>query len=366
PFRNVLIHGIVRDFEGKKMSKSVGNVIDPLDIIDRHGADALRFSLAFAAIPGNDTNASEDRIEGARNFANKLWNAARFVLLSIGEERPALPTETDLNTEDRWILSCLDSTIEDVEESLHHFNWAEALKSLHRFIWSEFCDWYIELSKLRLGGDQESAVSGVLVHVLDRILRLLHPVMPFVTEELWSRLRPDEGSIMVAPWPQTEGRADATAEATMRRFQDLVSGIRRLRAEHGIDAAKRIKVTVAAKGYTDEISELQDALLSLARLEEVELVDQLAAGSDQVTTITPEGIEASVRLGDVIDLEVERQRLTKRISELDKEVSRAEGKLSNKEFVSKAPPPVVEKEKGKLSEALAAREKLEAQLKDLD
>ena len=364
PFREVLIHGIVRDFEGKKMSKSIGNVIDPLDMIDQYGADALRFSLAFAAVPGNDTNASEDRIEGARNFANKLWNASRFVLLAIEDERTPLPAE-GLSVEDRWILSRLDATIEDMERALADFNWSEAIKSLHRFVWSEFCDWYIELSKLRLDGPQRPAVTGVLVHVLDNVLRLLHPVMPFVTEELWSRLRPEAGSIMRAPWPESQGRGDAGSEEVLERFRDLVGGIRRLRADHDIPPAKRMSVVISPHSFRSEVETLQPALVSLARLDGVELVDGVGSAPDQVTTITPAGIEAAVRLGDVVDLDAERKRLAKKIEDLRDDAARAERKLANQDFVSKAPEAVVAKERRKMNDASEAIRKLETQLQGL-
>jgi valyl-tRNA synthetase len=220
PFETVFFTGIVRDFEGKKMSKSKGNVIDPLDVIDKYGADALRFSLAFATVPGNDTNISEERIEGSRNFANKLWNASRFVLLSLGDERPELDAGVELAPEDKWILSRLDHAIEEIDRDLAVFNFAEAMRVLHRFIWSEYCDWYIELAKLRLSEDGGAAPKAVLLHALDRILRLLHPVMPFVTEELWSKIRADAGSIMTAPWPEPGGsrtsspRCDASRRIT--------------------------------------------------------------------------------------------------------------------------------------------------------
>ena len=364
PFKEVLIHGIVRDFEGKKMSKSVGNVIDPLDMIERYGADALRFSLAFASVPGNDTNASEDRIEGARNFANKLWNASRFVLLSVEESRPGL-TDAGLAVEDRWILSRLDHTIEEMERALAGFNWSEATKALHRFVWSEFCDWYIELSKLRLGGPDADVAAGVLIHVLDNILRLLHPVMPFVTEELWARLRPDAGSIMRAQWPVAHGGRDAQVEALIERFQDLVGGIRRLRSEHSIDPQKRISVSVAAGDLRSEVELLRPALSAFARLEEVDLVDEIARGNGQATVMTSAGIEVGVRLGDVVDLDVERARLEKRIAELQTDIDRAERKLSNKDFLAKAPPAVVEKERRKLSDAQEAQRKLSGQIEGL-
>ena len=197
PFKEVFLTGLVRDYEGKKMSKSTGNVIDPLDVIDRHGADALRFALAFATVPGNDTNLSEDRIEAARNFANKLWNATRFVLRSIGDERPELEDAGELRLADRWILSRLDQTIEEVDRWYLTYNFGEISRCLYQFIWSEFCDWYIELAKLDL---ERPSTRAVLVHVLDHLLRMLHPLMPFVTEELWLQLRPNDGSIMQSTW----------------------------------------------------------------------------------------------------------------------------------------------------------------------
>ena len=365
PFKEVAIHGIVRDFEGKKMSKSLGNVIDPLEIIERYGADALRWSLAFSAVPGNDSNASEDRIEGARNFANKLWNAARFVLMSVGNDRPPLPDASAQSIEDRWILARLTATIDEVERGLASFNWAESLKALHRFVWSEFCDWYIELAKLRFNSDRHADVSGVLVHVLDHILRLMHPVMPFITEELWSRLRPDTGSIMVAAWPSSLGERDREAETSMTRFQNVVVGIRRLRADHGIDPAKKMSVRVAAGDATSELESLNPALLSLARLEQIEFVGSTDSHSGDVTTITPEGVEVAVTLGDVIDLEVEKARLEKSLAEVAKEIARSEGKLGNEEFTSKAPGAVVEKERRKLADSQQTKEKIQAQMKDL-
>ena len=366
PFREVLIHGIVRDFKGKKMSKSLGNVIDPLDMIDIYGADALRFALAFGAVPGNDTNVSEDRIEGARNFANKLWNAARFVLISIEDERPELSDAAELTVEDRWILSRLEATVTEIEDALHRFNWAEALKSLHRFTWSEFCDWYIELSKLRLNDvNAGAAVSGVLVHVLDSVLRMLHPIMPFITEELWSRLRPETGSIMTAEWPVAQGHRDEVSEKTMSRFQDLVTGIRRLRSDHDIPPAKRMAVRIAAKTYKEENRALREALMLLARLDDVQFVEELDTSDDQVTTITPDGIEVGVRLGDVIDVAVERARLEREIERLRDDIARAERKLGNEEFIGKAPDSVVEKERRKLAEASEALAKLEARSRDL-
>ncbi len=358
PFKDVFIHGIVRDAHGKKMSKSLGNVIDPLDMISRYGADALRFSLAYASIPGNDMKVSEERIQDARNFANKLWNASRFVLSSLGDARPDLRAAT--STEDRWILSRLACTLEEVEQQLGVYNFGEAMRELYRFIWSEFCDWYIELSKLR---PEEAA--PVLVHVLDQILRSLHPVMPFITEELWHRLRPDAGSIMHATWPAASGRREPEVEATMERFQDLVASIRRLKIEHGVPQGKRVAVTVAPGPLADELMAMEPAVIALARLEALTIAE-LPPPAGTVRAITAAGVEFALDLGATVDLDVERTRLQDKIDEADSEIKRAEGKLANASFVAKAPEAVVAKERHKIAEHQQRRERLKARLAELE
>ena len=361
PFQDVLIHGIVRDKAGKKMSKSLGNVVDPLDLIERFGADALRFSLASSATSGNDVNFSEDRIEGARNFANKLWNAARFTIISLDDERPDVPDASELELADRWILSRLDATTREYDRHLESYNLAEAMRTLHQFIWTEYCDWYIELAKMRLSTDDAGAVKGVLAHVLDVTFRLLHPVMPFITEELWQKLRPDAGSIMTAEWPESDDVRDVAIEEEVARFQDLVTQLRRIKVDRGFPQGRRVPAFVAAGQYGREVEEMRDAIIALARLESLEIVDSLPKEGLGARAITDAGIEASLDLGGLIDHDAERERLTARIKEMDAEVKRAEGKLSNESFVAKAPQQVVEKERKKLEEARSAKEKLEAQ-----
>ena len=364
PFRDVFIHGIVRDPEGKKMSKSIGNVIDPLEMIDKHGADALRFSLAFVSVPGNDMNASEERVEGARNFANKLWNASRFVLMTLGDERPEI-SEADLLVEDRWILSRVDDTIELVGRELDAYNFSEALHALHAFVWSELCDWYVELAKARLREEDGGAAAAVLVHSLDSVLRLLHPVMPFITEELWSKLRPAAGSIMRAPWPEPEGRRDADAEETMGRFQDLVASLRRLKIDREIPQGRRVPVRVAAGEAGGHLAPLAEQVVALARLESIEFVDELGPVGAGARTITATGIEAEMDLGEIADPALERDRLERKKGELESEIQRAEKKLANEEFVRKAPAAVVDKERAKLDELRTALSKVDGQLSAL-
>jgi valyl-tRNA synthetase len=362
PFRDVLIHGIVRDAHGKKMSKSLGNVINPLDLIDRFGADALRFALASLATSGNDVNFADDRIEGSRNFANKLWNASRFVLMMVGDSRSELPSKEDLSVPDRWILSRLDGTIARYEEELGSYNLAQAMRILHQFIWTEYCDWYIELAKLEMDGERKEAVGGVLVHVLDTILRLLHPVMPFITEELWHELRPGPGSVMFEAWPTPGTHSDAAAEAQMERFQDLVAALRRLKVDHGMPQGQRIPVSIVRGPLQGELEEMEAALLASARLESIDFVSELPSSAGTARVITPAGIECAVELGSLVDLDVEKKRLETKLEEEKAEIRRAEGKLGNESFVAKAPPAVVEKERSKLEEHRVALAKVQAQL----
>ncbi len=362
PFRQALMTGLVRDFEGKKMSKSAGNVMDPLDLIERYGADALRYSLVSSAIPGNDTNSSEERIEGARNFANKLWNATRFVLLSVEDARPEVPDATSLSLADRWILSRLDATLEAVAAGYEEFSFAEMVRVLYRFIWSEYCDWYIELAKLELGGPNDGSTKAVLVHVLDRILRLLHPVTPFITEELWAKLRPGSPRIIRSDWPKPGSYRDQKVEGTMERFQDLVGALRRLKVDHGIPPGRRVPVSISAGDFAPEVDRTLDAIRSLAKVGDVTLVDALQTGPSGGRTITAAGIEVEMDLEDVIDPDVERGRIGRKIEEADEDIARAQGKLSNEQFVSKAPEAVVSKERQKLEDAAAARAKLQSQL----
>ena len=365
PFKDVLIHGIVRDAHGKKMSKSLGNVVNPLDLIDRFGADSLRFALASLATSGNDVNFSDDRIEGSRNFANKLWNATRFVLKMVGDARPELSEQADLSPADRWILSRLDTTLARYEQELSAYNLAQAMRVLQQFIWTEYCDWYIELAKLEMEGERKDQTSAVLLEVLDAILRALHPVMPFVTEELWHVLRPESRSVMFEAWPQSQSHSDPDAESVLERFQDLVGALRRLKVDHGIPQGQRIPVQVAKGHFEDEIETMRPALHSLARLESISFVDELPGGAGTARVITAVGIEVAVELGGLVDLDVERKRLQVKLDEEIAEIKRAEGKLGNESFVAKAPPAVVEKEREKLEEHRAAKAKLEAQLASL-
>ncbi len=367
PFRDVMIHGVVRDFEGKKMSKSLGNTLDPLEIIERYGTDALRFSLARAAVPGQDTNVAEEWIEGDRRFCNKLWNAARFVLQNLGDEPPEEPTELELP--ERWILSRLAQVAETVDRALGSYEFAEASRSLHQFVWSEFCDWYLEIAKLRLRDPERApAARAVLYRVLEQSLRLAHPMMPFITEEIWQRLpRPEggPGAIMVAPWPETsDERLDAGAEEEMAFLQEIVVEARRFRHEHGLPPQQRIEAAVVAPGTFRELVEAHAAELeSLAWLSELRLVD--VPPGDGWSRVVAGQAEIYLPLAELVDVDAERERLRKEVGQAEEQAERARRKLDNRGFLEGAPPDVVEKARTQLAEHEDKVEKLKGQLQEL-
>ncbi|HVE92563.1 MAG TPA: valine--tRNA ligase [Actinomycetota bacterium] len=367
PFHEVLIHGIVRDFEGKKMSKSKGNTIDPMDLSDRYGTDALRFSLARSAIPGQDTNVAEEWIEGDRRFANKLWNASRFVLSNLGEQPPeGLPAEPALP--EAWILSRLAQTVRAADAAMDSYEFAEAARSIYQFVWSEFCDWYLEMAKLGLRDESTApAVRSVLHHVLDTTLRLLHPLMPFVTEEIWQRLpgRGDDESIMTASWPADERmHLDPDAEQRMVLLQELVVEIRRFRHEHSVAPRTKIDaVVVAPAAHAQTIQLHSQELRALAGLEELTLAE--ASPGTGWSRIVVGQAEVYLPLTAVADPAAERGRLTKSIFDLQAQADRANAKLDSPGFMDRAPSDVVDKVRGQLAEAQARIEKLRAQLEQL-
>jgi valyl-tRNA synthetase len=360
PFHNVYIHGIVRDFEGKKMSKSKGNSVDPLDLIDRYGTDAMRFMLARSAVPGQDTNVSEDWIEGARRFANKLWNASRFVM-----QQPAREADEQPGLPERWIRSRLARTIRTVDEALDTYEFSEAAQAIYQFIWSEFCDWYLEMAKLGLQSERAATVAATLYDVLEQTLRLAHPTMPFITEEIWQRLpRPDDApeSIMVAPWPS--GRrddVDEAAEREMEQLQGIVVEIRRFRADHRIPPRQRIDVVVAEGPHSDLLERHAEELKALASISDIRVGAQPAGWSRAVAGTT----EIYLPLGELVDVRAERARLEREIDEEEKLADRARTKLDNPNFASGAPADVVDKVRQQLEEHSERATMMRAQLEDL-
>jgi len=353
PFHQAYITGLVRDAEGQKMSKTRGNVIDPLDLIDRHGADALRFTLAAMATPGSDLPLSEERMVGYRAFANKIWNAARFVLMNLGDEAGApptggLPEHASLRLEDRWIMSRLQHLATVVDEKLREFRFDETANALYQFLWHEYCDWYLEMAKPRLlpGAPPPEAARAraVLLHVLDSVLRLLHPVMPFLTEELWQRLPHDGETIALATYPSHDPAwVDVAAEREVEALMEVVVKVRNIRAELNIDPARRLPLRYLAR--TPEargtIAGNAAVIATLARLESVEEAGTAAAGP--AARAVASGVDLAVPLAGIIDIEAERRRLGREIDKLSKESESHARKLQSADFLTKARPEVVER-----------------------
>ncbi len=389
PFRHVYIHALVRDAEGQKMSKSKGNVIDPIVMIDQYGTDAFRFTLAAFAAQGRDIKMSTERIEGYRNFANKIWNASRFALMNLEQDFEAnadLVTD-DTSLADRWILSRLNSITKEVQASLAEYRFNDASSALYQFIWHEYCDWYLELSKpalsLEKGSAPRKATQTVLAHVLDTALRLLHPIMPFITEEIWQTLpdgvrsaecgvrdkQPDTQceSIMVSAYPATnENLINSDIERDMKMVMDLIMAIRNIRGEMGIPPS--VQITANVRVDTEELGEHLEKsasyVVTLSRLKELRIGVSQKKPKTAATGVI-KGAEVYVPLEGIIDLTQERDRLQKEIAKISKDISTFARKLSNKDFVDKAPKAVVEKDTIKLEEFKAKRDKLEQSLKML-
>ena len=370
PFSTVFIHGLVRDAQGRKMSKSLGNGIDPLEIIEKYGADALRFALASGNAPGNDMRFSDEKIESARNFANKLWNASRFVLMNLPEEEDAelltLPAEEELAKEDKWVLSRLNETAKTVNASLANYELGVALSTIYDFTWDILCDWYIELCKSRLY-DKESegakVARRVLVYVLSATLKLLHPYMPFITEEIYSALPHTEESIMIAAYPTEKGKLAFTAEAEdMERVLDSIRAIRARRAEMNVPPSRRAKLFVVTR-YPETYRNAIPFFEKLASASSLEIVDAYTA--DDAVSIVTDAATVYIPMADMIDLDKERARLSAELKKTEGEIARLAGKLSNEGFLAKAPAAVVEGEKAKLEKYKATLEALTAALAKL-
>ncbi len=368
PFKTVLIHGLVRDEQGRKMSKSLGNGVDPLEIIDKYGADALRFSLAMGVSPGNDTRYSDEKVESARNFANKIWNASRFVLMNT-ETREAIDPAR-LQLPDKWILSRLNKVVAEISGHMEDGDFGIAAQNIYDFAWSEFCDWYIELSKGRLMGDdpeQKNNVRGVLVYVLESILKLLHPFMPYLTEEVYQHLPEHEGMLITARWPEVKAEyAYETEETQMTGLMDIIRAIRNLRAEMNVQAGKRTHIVlIPENGWEDTLSIAEPYLQRLAYASEVALGGKDALAGEKVVSAVCAAGEIRIPLGDLVDIGKEIARLEKELKNLEGEIARANGKLNNPGFLSKAPAHLVEQEKAKLATNESMLESLKARIADL-
>jgi valyl-tRNA synthetase len=358
PFDVVALHGMVRDQHGKKMSKSFGNVVDPLDWIDRFGADATRFTLARGANPGQDVPVSEEWCQGSRNFCNKLWNATRFALLNGAHVDGELPDVMRLSTVDRWILSRLQAVITEVDEHFEAYELAKVCDVLYHFAWDEVCDWYVELAKpiLAAGGEPADTTRRVLGHVLDQLLRLLHPVIPFVTDELWTALTRRD-SVVVAAWPVTvPALRDDPAEGEIESLQRVVIEIRRFRSDQGLRPAQRVAARLSGLAESG-IAGHESLIRSLARLDQAG--NSFTAGAKLAVG---GGVTAELDTRGAIDVVAERARLQKDRAAADKEAAQAHGKLGNRAFVEKAPEPVVNKIRQRLARAEADLARIDAAL----
>ena len=397
PFHTVYLHGLIRDEYGRKMSKTYGNVIDPLVVMDELGTDALRFTLLVGATPGNDTNLSLKKVEANRNFANKVWNAGRFVISAINslapaplptgepepDTKPAISAPTDLSPytlADSWIWARLQQLIRDVERLFQTFQYGEAGRQIYEFFWSDFADWYVEIAKQQLqAADTKDQTTRMLAGVLDASLRLLHPFTPFITEELWGHLRravlespiadiasdwPD--ALIIARWPEAAAAAgwEQVKSADFGLVQDIVRSIRNLRAEKNVSPAKRLVATLVSMERADLLNQQSAIIAVLGGLDPIQLsiLPNLPQKPEESAVLVVGPVEIYLPLSGMVDLDSERARLSKELAEAQSQIERLE-KLLSSDFATKAPAPVVAKERDKLAAYTETAEKLKAQLK---
>jgi valyl-tRNA synthetase len=372
PFGHVLIHGLVRDSEGRKMSKSLGNGIDPLEVIDQYGADALRFMLITGNSPGNDMRFYMERVEAARNFANKVWNASRFVLMNLendtaAEEKP----DYILAVEDRWILSRFNDVVQEVTENLNRFELGIAAQKIYDFAWTEFCDWYIEIIKPRLYGEikeDKDCARYVMSYVLEGTLKLLHPFMPFITDEIYSHLGGKEESIVISHWPEfNENLSDKSAETKMNLIIEAIKSIRNVRAEMNVPPSRRTRIMLVAAN-DEACMAMEDGRMFFQKLAGALSVDIMDSKDsiphDAVSTII-NGVEIYIPLEELIDKNKEIERLTREKERLENEIGRVRGKLANDKFILKAPFAVVEEERNKEAKYCEMLDKVKERLQNL-
>ena len=379
PFDHVLIHGLVRDSQGRKMSKSLGNGIDPLEVIDQYGADALRFMLVTGNSPGNDMRFYMERVEAARNFANKLWNASRFVFMNIDEEIMNGVTrdsvEANLTIADKWIISRANNVVKEVIDNMDKFDLGIAAQKIYDFAWTEYCDWYIEIVKPRLYGDDVEAKKAALytlTYVLETILKLLHPYMPFITEEIYTYLPTVKGSIVIANWPHYKEEDNmASEEEMMELAMDGIRNIRNARAEMDVPPSKKAKVIIVpAEGKKSAVEATKEYFVTLASASTVEIAETEENIPEDAVSVVINGAKIFIPLDELVDFEKEKERLTKEKAKLESEIKRVNGKLSNQGFLAKAPESLVNEEKAKkekfeemMKSVLERLENIEAKLK---
>ena len=374
PFRTVFIHGLLRDGEGRKMSKSLGNSVDPIEVIDEVGADSLRFTLVTGNAPGNDMRFYDERVEASRNFANKIWNASRFALMNLGDYDPGSVTslaDLALETEDRWILSRLNNAISEVTRFLTRFDLGEAARVIYEFIWGELCDWYIEMVKPRLygkrGDESRRVAQATLSHVLEHTMRLLHPFMPFITEEIWQRLPHEGESIVIAPWPVVdESQRDLEVESEVGVLMDLVRAVRNVRAEMNVEPARRVPAILQGDSQRCAIVERdQDLLKVLAGISDLEIRPGETSEPDNAAAAIVPGLQIYLPLVGLVDIAKETQRLESELAKLDAEIEMFDRKLANEGFVKKAPAEVVERARQRRRDSVEKREAVVKRLEQL-
>lgn len=371
PFQDVLITGLIRDAEGRKMSKSLGNGVDPMEVIDKYGADAMRFMLSTSSTPGQDARFRWERVEAARNFANKIWNASRFTLMNLeGVQADDITLQHELGVADKWILHRLNETAADVTRLLEEYEYGEAGRMLNDFIWDEFCDWYIELAKLDLYGTNEQAkkkTQSVLAYVLDHSLRLLHPIMPYITEEIWQHLPTEGDSITVAEWPAVKPELSyPNAVKEMTVLMEVIRSVRNIRAEVNVPLGKKIMLILNASNE-DMLATLEKGEEYIRRFcnpEELTMGMSLSAPDKSMSAVVT-GVELFLPLSGLIDIEQEISRLEKELANLDFEVDRVQKKLANEGFVAKAPAKLIDEERAKQQDYIEKREKVNQRLQEL-
>jgi valyl-tRNA synthetase len=380
PFHTIYLHGLVRDEQGRKMSKSLGNVIDPIEVMDEYGTDALRFTLATSSTPGNDMKLAPARIVGNRNFANKIWNAARFVIgqtEAFGGGVPALEAVQPKSLADRWIVSRAQRLTAEVTRLMDDYQFGEAGRQIYDFIWSEYCDWYLEIAKIQLRDEAQAPRTALILRAaLDRALRLLHPFMPFVTEEVWQHLYADmsEGerpasALIVAPWPQMDAAAhrqrDDRAEGDMALIQEVVTAIRNARNEADVEAKRRITVILVGGAKTPLLRQQAALVEQLARTEPPSIERRLSAKPEQAMALVAGGVEVYLPLAGLLDLAKEAERLDGEIVKAQAAVERSQKTLENPNFVTRAKPEIVQRERDALAAAQDTLTRLQARRLEL-
>ncbi|ADL12058.1 valine--tRNA ligase [Acetohalobium arabaticum] len=365
PFSDVLVHGLVRDAQGRKMSKSLGNGIDPIEFIDEYGADTLRFTLVTGNTPGNDMRFRQEKVEASRNFVNKIWNASRFVLMNLEDFDPEEVEELDYTLADKWIISRLNETAQEVTRTLDKYQIGNAAQTLYDFIWNEFCDWYIELIKPRLYQDEDQVVKEtaqyVVSSVLEQSLRLLHPFMPFVTEEIWQKLPYEGETIMTAIWPdETETETYEAAEEKMEVIMNVITAVRNIRNEMKVNPGKEIEAILEPENDKKEeiLTVGRDYIMDLGKISNLKVEQDLDETPEKASTAITDNIEVILPLAGMVDLKKEIERLKDELDEVKYEIERAEGKLANEGFVNNAPEELVEEEREKVKDYKAKKEQL--------